>query len=59
MTAIGRSGRARNSPPAGATTVANLQSVKLGLELLDRAVSDLEIFVEAVALRDKLLIRRI
>lgn len=53
---IAHPGHARQSPSVGATTIANLQCIKLGLELLDRAVSNLEIFVETIALRDKLLL---
>ena len=41
-------------PPARAPTVADLQAVELGLEGLDSAVRELEIFVESVALLDEL-----
>ena len=41
-------------PPARAPAVADLQAVELGLERLDRAVRELEVLIEAVALLDKL-----
>jgi hypothetical protein len=41
------------SPPA-ATSIADLEVVELCLEGLDRAVSQLEVLVQAIALRDQL-----
>ena len=40
--------------PSTATSIANLKIVELCLEGLDRTVSQLEIFVQAIALRDQL-----
>lgn len=40
--------------PAGATAIANLEVLQLGLELLDSAVSHLEVLVQAVALGNQL-----
>lgn len=40
--------------PSAATSIADLEVVELCLEGLDRAVSQLEILVQAVAFRDQL-----
>ena len=42
------------SPPASASTIANLEVVELRLELLDGAVCHLQILVEAVTFRNEL-----
>lgn len=41
--------------PLGTTAIADLEVVKLSLELLDGTVSGLEVLVEAVAFGDELL----
>jgi hypothetical protein len=40
--------------PSAATSIADLEVVELCLERLDRAVSQLEVLVQAIALRDQL-----
>ena len=42
------------SPPASASTIANLEVVELRLELLDGAVRHLQILVEAVTFCNEL-----